>query len=76
MFMAIPALLQTQGSEVSTSPPPPIETEARAFMADYADDLRSGRRQAIVNRYDNGVHIKSARDARLWRHWNRFALNT
>ena len=29
-----------------------IEDEARAFMLGYADDLRHGRRQAIVDRYD------------------------
>lgn len=52
MFIAFPALVQAQGSEVSTFPPAPIETEARGFMDDYADDLRSGRRQALANRYD------------------------
>jgi hypothetical protein len=39
----------------SIPPPPPtaaVETEARAFMAAYADDLREHDREAIVARYD------------------------
>ena len=52
MFIAFPALVQSQGSDVSAYPPAPIETEARDFMDDYADDLRSGRRQSIADRYD------------------------
>ena len=31
-----------------------IESEARAFMAAYADDLRSGRRERIAKRYFKG----------------------
>lgn len=51
MVMAMPVLFQVQltGAELSTQP---IEKEARDFMAGYADDLRSGRRLAIADRYD------------------------
>src|SRR3954471_20655398 len=52
MFIAFPALLQAQGGEVAPVIPPPIESEAREFMDDYADDLKDGRRLSIVDRYD------------------------
>jgi hypothetical protein len=52
MFIAFPALIQAQGGEVSPIIPSPIESEAREFMDDYADDLRAGRRQSIADRYD------------------------
>lgn len=52
MFIAFPALFQAESNDVSPFPPAPIETEARDFMDDYADDLRSGRRESIADRYD------------------------
>ena len=52
MFIAFPALIQAQGGEVSPLVSSPIEGEARAFMDDYADDLRAGGRQSIADRYD------------------------
>ena len=51
MSMAIaPALFQVQLAGVES--PTQIEKEAREFMAAYANDLRAGRRLAIVARYD------------------------
>ena len=52
MFIAFPALIQAQGGEASPVAPSPIESEARDFMDDYADDLKAGRRQSIADRYD------------------------
>jgi hypothetical protein len=51
MVMAMPALFQVQLTGVEASAQS-IEKEARDFMLGYADDLRSGRRLAIANRYD------------------------
>jgi hypothetical protein len=52
MLVAVPALIQAHMMELESTRHLPIEDEARDFMAGYADDLRAGRRQAIVNRYD------------------------
>jgi hypothetical protein len=50
--MLLPALFQMQGTGMAARTRVSIEDEARAFMLGYADDLRQGRRQAIVDRYD------------------------
>ncbi len=50
-MLVTPALFQAQVSGIG-SPVEPIEDEARRFMVGYADDLRSGRRLAIANRYN------------------------
>lgn len=47
----LPALFQVRDL-VSSSDPGPIDIDAREFMWAYAEDLRNGRRQAIVERYD------------------------
>ncbi|MEO8192366.1 MAG: hypothetical protein ABI681_00855 [Gemmatimonadales bacterium] len=49
--MALPALFQAQMTNTSRTGVP-IETEAREFMAGYAEDIRLGRRRAIADRYD------------------------
>ena len=50
-MMFLPALFQVR--ELKLAPDEtPIDVDAREFMAEYADDLRHGRRQAIVDRYD------------------------
>jgi hypothetical protein len=46
----LPALFQVR--DLITSEQVPIDVDAREFMAGYAEDLRSGRRQSIVDRYD------------------------
>lgn len=51
-ILMMPALFQMQGTGTSTRTETPIEDDARDFMAGYAEDLRRGRRQSIVNRYD------------------------
>jgi len=50
-MMFLPALFQVR-EIASQHDPVPIDIDAREFMAGYADDLRHGRRQAIVDRYD------------------------
>lgn len=49
-LMFLPALFQMHG--IGSSEKVPIDIDAREFMAGYADDLRHGRREAIVDRYD------------------------
>ena len=51
-ILMMPALFQMQGTGTSARTETPIENDARDFMAGYAEDLRRGRRQSIVNRYD------------------------
>jgi hypothetical protein len=51
LMAVFPALIQSSVTTESGSSRP-IETEAREFMEGYAEDLRSGRRQALVDRYD------------------------
>ena len=50
-FFFLPALFQVRDI-VASQDEAPINVDAREFMASYAEDLRSGRRQAIVDRYD------------------------
>lgn len=50
--LVLPALFQMQGTGFAARAHSSIEDAARDFMSDYADDLRSGRRQAIAERYD------------------------
>lgn len=47
----VPALFQVRDL-VAAQDEVPIDADAREFMASYAEDLRNGRRQAIVDRYD------------------------
>ena len=47
----LPALFQVRDL-VTSSDQVPIEADAREFMSGYAEDIRHGRRQAIVERYD------------------------
>ena len=50
-LMFLPALFQVR--EIGDArDQTPIDIDAREFMAGYADDLRHGRRQQIVDRYD------------------------
>ena len=49
-LMFLPALFQVR--EITGAHEVPIDIDAREFMAGYADDLRNGRREAIVDRYD------------------------
>jgi len=46
-----PALFQVRDL-LTSSDQVPIEADAREFMSAYAEDLRHGRRQSIVERYD------------------------
>ncbi len=50
-MMFLPALFQVR-ELLAAHEQAPIDIDAREFMAGYADDLRHGRRQAIVDRYD------------------------
>ncbi|HMA20905.1 MAG TPA: hypothetical protein VKO87_08875 [Gemmatimonadaceae bacterium] len=50
-FVFLPVLFQIHGIG-SSREQVPIDIDAREFMAGYADDLRHGRRQSIVDRYD------------------------
>jgi hypothetical protein len=50
-MLFLPALFQVR-ELVSAREQTPIDIDAREFMAGYADDLRHGRRLAIVDRYD------------------------
>ena len=52
LLAVFPALIQASSTATESSSRTPIETEALEFMEGYAEDLRSGRRQAIVDRYD------------------------
>ena len=47
----LPALFQVRDL-ITSSDQVPIDVDAREFMSGYAEDLRHGRRQAIVERYD------------------------
>ncbi len=47
----LPALFQVRDI-MTPSDQVPIDVDAREFMFAYAEDLRHGRRQAIVERYD------------------------
>ena len=47
----LPALFQVRDL-ITSSNQVPIDVDAREFMSGYAEDLRHGRRQAIVERYD------------------------
>ena len=47
----LPALFQVRDL-VAAEDEVPIDVDAREFMASYAEDLRNGRRQSIVDRYD------------------------
>jgi hypothetical protein len=51
LVAVFPVLIQSSITTESNSSRP-IETEAREFMEGYAEDLRTGRRQAIVDRYE------------------------
>lgn len=50
-LMFLPALFQVRDI-TDARDQVPIDIDAREFMAGYADDLRHGRRQSIVDRYD------------------------
>jgi len=50
-LMFLPALFQVRELTAARGEVP-IDIDAREFMNGYADDLRHGRRQAIVDRYD------------------------
>lgn len=50
MFL-LPALFQVRDL-IDSSDQVPIDVDAREFMWAYAEDLRHGRRQSIVGRYD------------------------
>jgi hypothetical protein len=50
-MMFLPALFHVRDLH-TPSDQLPIEADAREFMSGYAEDLRNGRRQAIVERYD------------------------
>ena len=50
-LMFIPALFQVR-EITDTRGEVPLDVDAREFMAGYADDLRHGRRESIVDRYD------------------------
>ena len=53
LFAAAPLAAQPAGR-----PEPAVVTEARAFMAAYADALRAGDRAGIAGRYDrNGAFV-------------------
>jgi hypothetical protein len=52
MVAFFPVLFQAQPSLEEVNSRLPIETDAREFMAAYAEDLRAGRRQSIIKRYD------------------------
>ena len=47
----LPALFQVRDL-ITSSDQGQIDADAREFMSSYADDLRHGRRQSIVDRYD------------------------
>ena len=50
-LLFLPALFQVRDI-VESRGPVSLEADAREFMAGYGDDLRHGRRQSIVDRYD------------------------
>jgi hypothetical protein len=50
-MMFLPALFQVRDL-LTPSDQVPIDADAREFMSGYAEDLRNGRRQSIVDRYD------------------------
>jgi hypothetical protein len=50
-MLFLPALFQV-GVDAATRGRISLDVDAREFMAAYGDDLRNGRRQSIVNRYD------------------------
>lgn len=50
-MMFLPVLFQVREIAAARDEVP-IDIDAREFMAGYADDLRHGRRQSIVDRYD------------------------
>ena len=47
----LPALFQVRDI-LAAKDQVPIDVDAREFMSGYAEDLRRGRRQSIVDRYD------------------------
>jgi hypothetical protein len=47
----LPALFQVRDI-VASQDEVPIDVDAREFMASYAEDLKSGKRLSIVDRYD------------------------
>lgn len=50
-FFFLPALFQVRDI-LAPKDEVPIDVDAREFMFGYAEDLRRGRRQAIIDRYD------------------------
>jgi hypothetical protein len=50
-MMFLPALFQVRELKLARDETP-IDIDAREFMVAYGDDIRHGRRQAIVDRYD------------------------
>jgi hypothetical protein len=50
-MMFLPALFQVRELKLARDETS-IDDDAREFMAAYGDDIRHGRRQAIVDRYD------------------------
>lgn len=56
-LIAAPAAASAQAAPAATTEAP-IVAEARAFMASYAEDLRSGNREGLIARYDrSGVYF-------------------
>jgi hypothetical protein len=52
LLVVFPMLIQASPEVLGGTPMNPIETEAREFMAGYAEDIRAGRRKSLVARYD------------------------
>ena len=57
-FLALIALATPLSAQPTERPEPPVVTEARAFMAAYAEALRAGDRVGIAGRYDRtGAYV-------------------
>jgi hypothetical protein len=68
--MMLPALFQMHGVRVGTPASLPVETEAEAFMSSYGDDIRKGRRKAIVDRYDRRGAYRVGEGEKALESWN------
>lgn len=68
-MMFFPALFQVRELAAARGDVP-IDIDAREFMAGYADDLRHGRRQSIVDRYDRRGAYRVGEGEKNFESWN------